>query len=116
MNTNFISGLLLVMFFIIRIILKFIIEDDIENFIYKNTSLDITESGIIENGISLSLSFLLIGLIKRYGLNNLTFNIGPYLEFVSILVATVIMLIFYELYIKNNRIKYINRGFNVKST
>ena len=116
MNTNFISGLLLIIFFIIRIILKFVIEDDIENFIYKHTPLDITESGIIENGISLSLSFLVVGLIKKYGLNNLSFNMNPYLEFISILVATVIMLILYEVYKRNNRIKTINRGFNVKST
>jgi hypothetical protein len=116
MNNNFLSGSLLVVFFIIRIILKFVIEDDIENFIYKHTPLDITESGVIENGISLSLSFLVVGLIKKYGLNNLSFNMNPYLEFASILIATVIMLILYEVYKRNKIINTINRGFNIKPT
>ena len=113
MNNKFISGLLLVLFFIIRIILKFIIEDDLENFIYKYTPFDITESEIIENGISLSLSFLIVGLINKYGFNGLTIRINPYLEFISILVATIIMLIIYGLYKKNNGIISINRGFNI---
>jgi len=112
MNNNFLSGLLLVVFFNIRIILKFILEDDLENFIIKHTSFDYTESGIIENGISLAISFLMVGLIKTHGFNNLNFKMNPYLEFFSILIATGIMLILYESYKKHNGIKYVNRGFN----
>lgn len=119
MNTNFISGLLLVMFFIIRIILKFIIEDDIKNYIYKHTTLGITESEIIENGISLALSFLIVGLINKYSFHVLSIRMNPYLEFASIICATIIMLIIYEIYIKYikyNGIQSINRGFNIKSS
>jgi hypothetical protein len=113
MNNNFISGTLLVMFFIIRIILKFIIEDDIQIFIYKHTTLDVTESEIIENGISLALSFLIVGLINKYSFHSLSIRMNPYLEFVSILGATIIMLIIYELYTKYNGIQSINRGFHI---
>lgn len=116
MNNNFISVLLLVIFFIIRIILKFVIEDDIDNYIYKHTSLDITESEIIENGISLSLSFLIVGFINKYSFHSLSIRMNPYLEFASIICATIIMLILYEIYIKYNGIQSINRGFNIKPT
>jgi hypothetical protein len=115
MNTNFLSGLLLVVFFIIRIILKFILEDDLEKLIIKHTLFDYTESGIIENGISLAFSFLTVGLIKMHGFNNLNLKLNPYLEFFSIFIATIFMLIIYESYKKHNGIKYVNRGFNIKN-
>ena len=98
MNNNYLNGLLLVIFFIIRIILKFIIEDDLDNLLIKYTNFDVTESGIIENGISLSLSFLAVGLINKYGFHSITIRMNPYLEFISILVATVIMLISHRFY------------------
>jgi len=98
MNNNYLNGLLLVIFFVVRIILKFILEDDLDNLLIKYTNFDNTESGIIENGISLSLSFLVVGLINKYGFHSLTFRMNPYLEFLSILVATIIMLIVYRSY------------------
>ena len=58
MNKNFIlSGLLLVIFFIIRIICKFIVDDDLDNFIINYTSFDNIEREIIENGLSLSFAW-----------------------------------------------------------
>lgn len=98
MNSNYLNGLLLVIFFVVRIILKFIIEDDLDNLLIKYTNFDVTESEIIENGISLSLSFLVVGLINRYSFHSLNIRMNPYLEFISILVATVIMLIAYRFY------------------
>lgn len=106
------DGLPIIVFFIIRIILKFIFEDEIETYIYKHTSLDYTESGIIENGVSLSLSFLAVGLIQEYGLHSFKISTGPYTEFTSIILSTILMLFLYGIYkmVKNKTDIY--RGFN----
>lgn len=112
MNNTLISGLPITVFFIIRIILKFVFEDEIETYIYKHTSLDYTESGIIENGISLSLSFLAVGIIKEYGLHSFNISTGPYSEFISILLSTIVMLVLYEMYKRIKNKKDIYRGFN----
>ena len=101
MNKNtFFSGLLLVIFFITRMICKFIVDDDLDNFVIHHTPFDNIGREIIENGLSLSLSFFAVGIIHKYGLEDFTMNTNPYLEFFSILLGTIIMLILYELYKK----------------
>ena len=102
MNKNtFLSGLLLVIFFIIRMTCKFIVDDDLDNFIINHTLFDNIGREIIENGLSLSLSFFSVGIIHKYGLEDFTMNTNPYLEFFSILLGTIIMLFLYELYKKS---------------
>lgn len=101
MNKNtFISIIFLIIFFIIRIICKFIIDDDLDKFIIHYTPFDNIERSIIENGLSISLSFLSIGIIRKYTLKNHIMNTNPYLEFLSILFGTIIMIILYKFYIK----------------
>jgi hypothetical protein len=75
------SGLLLVIFFIIRIICKFIIDDGLDNFIINYTSFDNIERKIIENGLSLSLSFLSVGIIRNFCLKKFVMITNPYLDF-----------------------------------
>lgn len=102
MNKNtFLSGLLLVIFFIIRMTCKFIVDDDLDNFIINHTLFDNIGREIIENGLSLSLSFFSVGIIHKYGLEDFTMDTNPYLEFFSILLGTMIMLFLYELYKKS---------------
>tara|TARA_Y100000389_G_C17206136_1_gene386114 strand:- start:84 stop:467 length:384 start_codon:yes stop_codon:yes gene_type:complete len=101
MNKNtFWSGLLLVIFFIIRIICKFVVDDDLDSFVIHHTSLDNIGREIIENGLSLSFSFLFVGIIHKYCLKNFTIDRNPYVEFFSILLGTIIMLIINKLYMK----------------
>ena len=100
MNNTFLSGLLLVLFFIIRMVCKFIVDDDLDNFIIHHSPFDNVGREIIENGLSLSIAFLSVGLIHKYGLDNFKMNTNTYLEFFSILLGTIIMLILYELYKK----------------
>lgn len=101
MNKNtFLSVILLIIFFIIRIIFKFIVDTDLDNFIIHYTSFDNIGREIIENGLSLSLSFLSVGIIHKYGLDNYKMDANPYLEFFSILFGTIIMLILYKFYVK----------------
>lgn len=101
MNKKFLlSGLLLVIFFIIRIICKFIIDDDLDNFIINYTSFDNIEREIIENGLSLSLSFLSVGIIRNFYFKKFVMVKNPYLDFFSIIFGTIIMLILYKFYVK----------------
>jgi len=79
---------------------KFIVDDDLDNFIIHHSPFDNIGREIIENGLSLSIAFLSVGLIHKYGLDNFKMNTNPYLEFFSILLGTIIMLILYELYKK----------------
>ena len=112
MNKNtFLSGLLLVIFFIIRMTCKFIVDDDLDNFIIHHTPFDNIGREIIENGLSLSLSFFSVGIIHKYGLEDFTMNTNPYLEFFSILLGTIIMLFLYELYKKGEfkKIKIVRK-------
>ena len=113
MNNSYLSELILVLFFITRLILKFTIGYKLQAYIYKYTSLNFTESAIIENGISLSLSFLIVGLIKKYGFHNLNIKLEPHIEFISIIISTIIMIFIYELYRKFKITKEdANRGFS----
>lgn len=99
MNKNtFLSVLLLVIFFIIRMTCKFIVDDDLDDFIIHHAPLDNIGREIIENGLSLSFSFLTVGIIHKYGLGDFTMDTNPYLEFFSILLGTITMLVLYELY------------------
>jgi hypothetical protein len=97
----------------IRLMLKFTIGYKIQAYIYKYTSLNFTESAIIENGISLSLSFLIVGIIKKYGLHRYNLSLNPYNEFISIILSTIIMIFMYEIYRKFKITKEdANRGFS----
>lgn len=113
MNISYLSEFVLIMFFMIRLMLKFTIGYKIQAFVYKYTSLNFTESAIIENGISLSLSFLIVGLIKKYSFHKLNVTLDPHVEFVSIILSTIIMIVIYEIYRKFKQTKEdANRGFS----
>ncbi len=99
-KNTYLSILLLVIFFIIRMSCKFIVDDDLDNVVIRHTPFDNIGREIIENGLSLSLSFLSIGMIHKYGLKDFKMDKNPYLEFFSILLGTIIMLILYEFYKK----------------
>ena len=113
MNISYSSELILVLFFITRLILKFTIGYKLQAYIYKYTSLNFTESAIIENGISLAFSFLIIGLIKKYSFHKFNVVLDPHVEFVSIILSTIIMIFMYEIYRKFKLTKEdANRGFS----
>ena len=52
-----------------------------------------------------------MGIIHKYGLEDFTMNTNPYLEFCSILLGTIIMLVLYELYKKGEfkKIKIVRK-------
>lgn len=112
MNRNiFLTGFLLVIFFIIRMIFNFIFDESLDNLVIYYTPFDNIEREIIENGISLSLSFLTVGIIHKYGLESFTMEKHPHLECISILLGTIIMLILYEFYKKSGfkKIKIVRK-------
>ena len=98
MNNNLLTILLLISFFIVRILMKIMIDKDLDNFFIENTNYDNVSREIIENGISISFAFLIISIIHKYLLRNFKINSNPYKEFISIVIGTIITIILYKLY------------------
>ena len=78
--------------------MKIMIDKDLDNFFIENTNYDNVSREIIENGISISFSFLIISIIHKYLLRNFKINSNPYKEFISIVIGTIITIILYKLY------------------
>ena len=107
----YLTVFLLIIFFIISMVFSLFFDESLDNFVIYYTSFDNIERKIIENGISLSLSFLTVGIIHKYGLEDFTMEKHPQLEFISIVLGTIIMLILYEFYKKSGfkKIKIVRK-------
>ena len=96
---NNIGGVLLfILFFILRISIKIFFDNDLDKLFIENTNYDNISREIIENGISISVSFLFVGIVKKYFLHGFKININPFVQFISIIIGTILTISLYKIY------------------
>tara|TARA_A100001037_G_C15150431_1_gene638856 strand:+ start:5866 stop:6234 length:369 start_codon:yes stop_codon:yes gene_type:complete len=110
---NNIGGVLLfILFFILRISIKIFFDNDLDKLFIENTNYDNISREIIENGISISVSFLFVGIVQKYFLYGFKININPFVQFISIIIGTILTISLYKIYklITNKEILLVTRN------
>ena len=104
--------ILFISFFILRISIKILFDNDLDKLFINNTNYDNISREIIENGISISFSFLIMGIVTKYFLHTVKININPFIQFISIILGTIITISLYKLYklIMNKEIILVTRN------
>ena len=97
-NTLFLSVLLLVIFFMTRFLLRISMGEGMDSLLIRYTDYDNISREIIENGISLSVSFVTMGLMHKHVFRNFKIIHGPFIEVGSIILGTIITLLLYDIY------------------
>ena len=104
--------LLFILFFILRISIKIFFDNDLDKLFIENTNYDNISREIIENGISISVSFLFVGIVQKYFLYGFKININPFVQFISIIIGTILTISLYKIYklITNKEILLVTRN------
>ena len=104
--------ILFISFFILRISIKILVDNDLDKLFINNTNYDNISREIIENGISISFSFLIMGIVTKYFLHTVKISINPFIQFISIILGTIITISLYKLYklITNKEIILVTRN------